>query len=137
MNLSMELINSQRRDVTWKYNGKPKDKVPGDLKSPVRLFDSVSSIRSRFLFFSIVFSFCRKLPLHDSLDRHGQRHRCTDGGGRKNFQPRHLQCQLRGGQPPQRSLDEAHRQRFAGSQRSCAKKKNTHAILQNPKQDLI
>lgn len=27
-NLSMQLLNSQRRDVTWKYNGKPNEKAP-------------------------------------------------------------------------------------------------------------
>lgn len=122
---------STPKGETWPGSTTVSQKIKHQetLKSPVRLFDSmepyvVNTFTLSFLSYCFFFCCCcRKLPLHDSLERHGQRHRCTDGGGRKNFQPRHLQCQLRGGQPPQRSLDEAHRQRFAGSQHSCATKK--------------
>lgn len=77
----------------------------------------------------VFFFFFRKLLLHDSLDRHGQRHRCSDVGGREDVPPRHLQCQLCGGQPPQRSLDEAHRQRFAGSRHSNKNEKQQNVFF--------
>lgn len=109
-----------RSTSAWSWSTPKRETWPGSttvsqeiLNSSVRIFGSVETSSTH------LFSFlCRKLLLHDSLDRHGQRHRRADGGGRENVQPRHLQCQLRGGQPPRRRLDEAHRQRFAGSQRS-------------------
>lgn len=119
IHLSMELHSTQKRDVTWKYNGirylTASNPVPQKMSVVSSVMEDIEQIMTWGcpvnVFFYVCVS-CRKLLLHDSLERYEQSHCCTDCGECRYCQSRHLQCQLCGGQPTPGGLDEAHCQRF-------------------------
>lgn len=68
VHLSMLLLGSEKRDVTWKYNGRfSEDRGKYLSKQGFQAF--FKSLSTKPLMFSYVW--CRKLLLHDSLERNG------------------------------------------------------------------
>lgn len=113
VHLSMQLLGSEKRDVTWKYNGR-LSKTEERVESSKENNNCISTGFPRFFLAfkkkTLVFlcAWCRKLLLHDSLERNGQFH-CSAHSGEHNYcQSRHLQRELHGGHPSPRGLDEAY-----------------------------